>query len=346
MNYELILEDLNKWGSDELVYKEYYEMEKTVENIEAFYEKYRRHPELRVPAMKIMHPETLITHSTESHFIQNGYNIAIVKHPRFSPSVFHEHIYFEMIYVVSGCCRHRYSHQEFFLNKGDICILSPGTVHAVEVHDESVILNVLIRKSTFIDIFMSIIRDDSPIGHFFQENMYSSRRSAYLLFHTTDDTVVRNYVLDMYIEQLNQDTQSDRIMCSLLTIFFAQLTRRYKRSVEFSRDQSSDNSLANEITSCMLANYHDISLEKLAEKFHFSPSYCSKVIKESTGYTFSELLTDIRLQQGERLLLSTPLPIVDISTQIGYKNPETFIRAFQRRYAQTPSQYRKSNYRQ
>ena len=93
----------------------------------------------------------------------------------------------------------------------------------------------------------------------------------------------------------------------------------------------------------MMGNCSTVTLNELAEEFHFSVPYCSKLIKSISGKNFSNLLTEIRLQHGEQLLLSSQLSVEDISDRVGYKNPESFIRAFRRLYNDTPSQYRRKN---
>lgn len=57
--------------------------------------------------------------------------------------------------------------------------------------------------------------------------------------------------------------------------------------------------------SYILNNYQTVTLDELSKKFFYSVPYCSKVIKEFSGSTFSELLTSVRLRQGENFLLLT-----------------------------------------
>ncbi len=47
------------------------------------------------------------------------------------------------------------------------------------------------------------------------------------------------------------------------------------------------------------------------------------------------------MQNGKNLLLNTRLSIEAISLNLGYKNPETFIRVFKKNYLITPHQFRK-----
>ena len=69
---------------------------------------------------------------------------------------------------------------------------------------------------------------------------------------------------------------------------------------------------------------------------------CNKWIKEKTGYSYYELLTHIKLQKSKQLLLNTTLSISQISKQLSYKNPESFIRTFKKYEAITPQAYRKN----
>lgn len=199
-----------------------------------------------------------------------------------------------------------------------------------------------IRYSTFMDIFYNIIRDKSQIAVFFLGNLFEKDKTRYLLYHTSEDEVIRNYILDMYMEQMHMDDYSDRIICSLLTIFFTQLTRRHGMTVEIPEKAGRKTEYDDEILNYIIQNYNTVTLGDVASCFHFSEPYCSKLIAGITGITFSELLTRIRLQNGENMLVHTQMSIADISEKIGYKNPETFVRSFSRNYHMTPSQYRKS----
>ena len=98
----------------------------------------------------------------------------------------------------------------------------------------------------------------------------------------------------------------------------------------------------NEMIRYITDHYQSVTLGELAGTFHFSIPYCSRLVQDITGRSFSKLVTQLRVQQGENLLSHTQMNVGDISAQVGYRNPETFIRAFTRIYRMSPSQYRKS----
>ena len=130
-------------------------------------------------------------------------------------------------------------------------------------------------------------------------------------------------------------------MCSLLTLFFYQLTRRYGDFVETPGNRGGGNPKGEEMLNYIMEHYNTLSIHGLAEHFHFAEPYCSKLVKEYTGSTFTELLTSIRMRRSENLLTHTQLSVEEISAEVGYKNPESFIRCFKRIYKVSPSQYRR-----
>lgn len=339
MNYNFVLDKLEQWDEDELIYREYYYLSKNQDSLDSFRIRHADAPSY----LKIaLFPDEISSFREEEDFISLQHNVSLVKHPRYFPLFYHKHAFFEMIYVVSGQCTQRFQLQDIQLSQGDICILSPEVRHGIEVYDDSIILNIVIRKSTFLDIFMNTIRDKSQIGLFFLGNTYAKKNMQYMLFHTKKDFSIRNAIFDMYLEQLHADEFSDRIICSQLTIFFAQLTRKHKKNLEIPEAHLS-NSNADKLINYILNNYNSVTLEELSRQFHYSSSYCASLIKKSSGYSFTDLVTSIRLQHGENLLLLTPLSIAEISEKLGYKNPETFIRMFKRYHKMSPSQYRKQH---
>lgn len=341
MKYDDLIQELNTWEYDEKIFREYYFMEKIPKNISGFA---ARHSDHKKEVEWVQNPKKVNAHSREDAFIPQGYNVSLVKHPRYFPLFYHEHDFFEIIYVLSGTCTNSFRDSTEKLTAGDLCLIAPDVRHGIlAVEDDSVILNILIRCSTFMDIFYNTVRDKTQISGFFVGNLYAREKIRYLLFHTEEDTVIRNYILDMYKEQKTSDSFSDRIICSILTLFFVELTRRHGKNVSIPDDRRERTEQESEMLAYMMGNCSTVTLNELAEEFHFSVPYCSKLIKSISGKTFSNLLTEIRLQQGEQLLLYSQLSVEDISDKVGYKNPESFIRAFRRLYNDTPSQYRRKN---
>ena len=95
-----------------------------------------------------------------------------------------------------------------------------------------------------------------------------------------------------------------------------------------------------EIMNYVQANYIDITLDDLAEKFFLSKPYLSKYIKEKSGMTFGDLVKKIRMKKAKALLKSSNTTVENIAMSVGYQNVEHFNRLFKKAYDMTPMQFR------
>lgn len=95
-----------------------------------------------------------------------------------------------------------------------------------------------------------------------------------------------------------------------------------------------------EIMNYIQANYIDVTLDDLAEKFYLSKPYISKYIKEKSGMTFGELVKKIRMKKAKALLKSSNMTVENIALTVGYQNVEHFNRMFKKAYNMTPVQFR------
>jgi AraC-like DNA-binding protein len=72
-----------------------------------------------------------------------------------------------------------------------------------------------------------------------------------------------------------------------------------------------------------------------------SPNHFCKVFKQVTGKTLLEYIHLLRVQEAERLLLETDMPVTEIAGQVGYTNITYFGRVFKKTKGATPSEIRK-----
>ncbi len=87
----------------------------------------------------------------------------------------------------------------------------------------------------------------------------------------------------------------------------------------------------------------ELTLTSAAEVLGLNPSYLSRVLKEKTGRTFMDFITEARIESSREMLLNTDLKVEEISDKIGYSNANYFIKIFRRHNGVTPGEYRKLN---
>ena len=84
----------------------------------------------------------------------------------------------------------------------------------------------------------------------------------------------------------------------------------------------------------------DISLEQLAQLTNLNPYYFSKLFKKQMGHTFSDYITNVRIEKAKQLMLQEELNIKEISYYVGYHDPNYFSRVFKKVTNMTPKEYR------
>ncbi len=93
----------------------------------------------------------------------------------------------------------------------------------------------------------------------------------------------------------------------------------------------------------MVESGTNFTIRDLALQFHLSPSYLQRLFKHQTGVSMGEWLNEQRLQRAAHLLVSSYMSVKEIAHAIGYEHASSFIRAFERRFAQAPAHYRKQS---
>ena len=109
---------------------------------------------------------------------------------------------------------------------------------------------------------------------------------------------------------------------------------------EIAESQSGKDERLLEITNYIYANYKDVTLDDLSEKFFLSKPYLSKYIKEKSGMTFGDILKKIRMKKARAMLKGSTSTVESIAESVGYQNVEHFNRVFKKMYNITPVQYR------
>lgn len=84
----------------------------------------------------------------------------------------------------------------------------------------------------------------------------------------------------------------------------------------------------------------DLSIEGFAAKLHYHPSYISRVFKKDTGISFTDYLTQYRIDIAKQWLQDSNMKVSDIAEKLRYSTSSNFIRNFKKVVQMTPNQYR------
>lgn len=108
-----------------------------------------------------------------------------------------------------------------------------------------------------------------------------------------------------------------------------------------SRTRCSDERLSEILDYASQNHTRKITLSEIAQRFHLDLYYLSHLILESTGMTYQDFLSRVRLNHAIQIMNSDPeLNLLDICYEAGFSDPRYLKRTFQRWQNCTVSEYR------
>ncbi|WP_338541861.1 response regulator [Paenibacillus tundrae] len=84
----------------------------------------------------------------------------------------------------------------------------------------------------------------------------------------------------------------------------------------------------------------EIRLEELAHMVFLTPNYLGAIFKERVGISFSEYLTQERMEKAKKLLSIPGNRVYEVSQQVGYKSAHYFSKLFKEYTGVKPSQFK------
>lgn len=86
-----------------------------------------------------------------------------------------------------------------------------------------------------------------------------------------------------------------------------------------------------------------ISVKDVADEVCISESYFKSIFKKNSGYSYSEYLTKVRMEQAIKLLINSEKTVTEIAMDVGYQTPNSFSSLFKRETEMTPTQYKSAH---
>ena len=244
--------------------------------------------------------------------IRKDEGLHVRKHTTSQIPYIHSHTFYELIFVNKGKCIQLIDDKRVIMNQGDLCILSPQIKHAIMPSTEK---DVIIKIVIPIDVFNHInvnAHFDEPITMI--RNV--SIETEYLLFKILKESFASDDYIDVTIE-------------NYLALLFVELVR----------SKNIDSIFLEKITQYIYANMEDATLDNLAKSLGYNNSYLSRIINQKTNKSFSELLTEIRMQKASQMIFDN-IRIDDIAQAVGYKNTSGFYKQFNKYYGMTPIEFK------
>ncbi|GEK36303.1 AraC family transcriptional regulator [Enterococcus thailandicus] len=247
----------------------------------------------------------------------------------------HTHDFLEISIVLEGQANYTIEEQEFQLNAGQIMLFNPGTHHGEEQ-----------RTGTYSHQLHIGLTNISLDG--LKRNHLPTKKAILNLGEYQWEFLDKAWRL---VKEYSEEQPEFQLMVKALIIEMLVLILRSLEKVQdntvtlaLSKNAKRKQYLVNHAI-YYLENHHtqEITLEQLADTLYVSPTYLSKVFKESTGMSPINYLIQVRLKHAKELLANEQLTIREISQAVGYQDAYHFSKLFKKYYGVSPSQLAKKS---
>ena len=253
----------------------------------------------------------------------------------------HHHTYFEIDYVMNGEASLVLEGGSRRLYAGDFCFLSPNLPHDVVPEHGAHVISITTPGVTIEQTLYRLLRRDNVLADYFRSVM-DHNKTGYMLISTPNERRIREITRGLLHERYSQEEFSADIIQDHLAILFAFMLRSCGEQYEWHGEESergAQSMLA--VLKYIRENYRTLTLNELAERFRYEPSYLGKQIKAATGRNYTEIIREIRLDEAKRLLRTMTLTVDEVAEQVGYTGRVHFFRSFREAVGMTPGNYRK-----
>lgn len=325
----------------EIIQKEFLHQEKEDQaRMTVYFERAVReeldHPEryLQLLRKKNYHPEEILQLSLKDTPVRVSSEISIRKHTLCQIPYYHTHDFYELVYVYRGKGGQYLAGEKepLQMGPGDMCLLTPGKIHAMMPSGKNDIVLKLILPRTLVKQLSSECRRDSDLTGW--ADILESRNELYL-FRTagTDNFSISHLMEALMMELYREKGYTAAAVRSLLMLLLIGLGR--------AKMERQGRSFFYTVADYIQSHICSAELDDLAARMGYSSRHLARRIAEETGSSFSELLLHIRLQKAADLLAETDLVIEEVACQAGYKNSSGLYKRFQSVYGMSPGEYRK-----
>lgn len=284
-------------------------------------------------------PETILYDVEQFDVVPFASVLTVINQFFGTHSFIHLHDCFEINYVFKGECELTFLDEKRILTEGDFCILSPYTNHnTVLLSKDSCVFPILIKEKAFNETFLSLLPSEDILSGFFKKILSNTSEPNYLLFQTTGSYEIRDIMKHLFLENFRYDKYTEHSNIHWLNLLFISILRNYQTYSQFSSYQSGPDYAP--ILRYIQSHYDTITLPKLAEIFHYSVPYLSKIIKTLTGKNFKQIVKELRIRKAIYYLEESNLSIEEISEAVGYNSADHFYHVFRDLQGVSPQQYR------
>lgn len=254
--------------------------------------------------------------------------------------LFHWHTDMEIIYVHEGQARFHIDTDYFNSEKGDIILIRPNALHSIHPIENT--YHYMDAINFQLDLIGYSTKDFVSI-HYLQP-LYNGQLDFKRVIKPNQpgyteirQTLINSMEIGYYRKTFFELELKSELLKLLHLLFQYNYVYSSKQSIDGYRREEKIRTIIDYISE----HYQeDLSINLLAELCGYSPTHFMNFFKKNLGVSCMDYLIHYRLRKATELLQHSTLSVLEISSEVGFKNLSNFNRQFKKIYKTTPRKYR------
>lgn len=249
----------------------------------------------------------------------------------------HRHVFFELVYILSGTATHHLGDETARLQAGDYFIIDTGSIHCYRDVENFEIINCLFLPE-YIDRALADCPSLSSLlsNQVLRFGLPVDIQTADRIFHDGSGAV------GQIIKTMEQEYAAKGTgYMELLRCYLTQILVCAVRASEEAERFRTPHKVTTQAVEHLRRHYTEpLSLNELSRKLNYSPQYISSLFHKETGMSLQEFLQRLRVEEACRLMEQDAQPLSQVAQKVGYADVKHFSRVFRRIKGLSPRAFR------
>lgn len=247
---------------------------------------------------------------------------------------FHFHNGYELEVILSGTIKNTYHNKTEIMGANSFYIMSPDDIHEVSFADDmdtAILLNIGFDEFILSDSVKKALKCRTfPLCGQVSDEMIEylgvTVEKLSKLNETISDKEIHNEILYKMFEAF------------IIYLMNVSTTEKDQKVIASSRGRTD----MYEVIKYVREHYKEkITISEIAKRCGYSANYFNNKFKEITDKTLVEYISDMRMVEAYKRIVSSNDPIYSISSEVGYSNLTYFYKKFKEKFGCLPEELRK-----
>ena len=251
----------------------------------------------------------------------------------------HTHGFIEICYTYRGKCTHIIDDKEINASHGDAVIVNHGQKHTLICSKGSQYVNLLLKPEMINDSIRGSENAFSllSLSDFKEFSKSVNRARCFISFDKSEQIKIESLINLMIDEQNLKSAGNMLIQKSGFNILLTYIFRKMSLPMSESFSGINENTLIFIKENC----HRKLTSKEIAKHCGYNPSYFSKAFSAYCLKTFTQYLTECRIERACHLLENTDKSVEQIIFESGFSDRTRFFTLFEKYTGYTPLKYRK-----